>query len=51
MCQGKTKCLRPADRKGRASGCSAAQIKKCHGDVKTHPCAPNTEKRAGKSGA
>jgi hypothetical protein len=39
MCCGKTKCERPKEMKGKAEECSAEQIKKCHGDVKTHPCA------------
>jgi hypothetical protein len=38
MCQGKAKCERPKQLKGRAEECSPEQIRKCHGDVKGHPC-------------
>jgi len=38
MCGGKTKCQKPENLKGQPGECSAEQIKKCHGDVKKHPC-------------
>jgi hypothetical protein len=37
MCCEKTKCERPKELKGKAEERSPEQIKKCHGDVKTHP--------------
>jgi hypothetical protein len=40
MCTSKSKCEKPANLKGKPQDCSAAQIRKCHGDDKTHPCAP-----------
>jgi len=40
MCCGKTKCERPKELKGKSETCSPEQIKKCHGNVKEHPCAP-----------
>ena len=47
MCCGKTKCERPKDLKGKPEECSAEQIKKCHGDVKEHPCLPKKHVRKG----
>jgi len=44
MCCEKNKCERPKELKGKPGECSKEQIKKCHGDVKKHPCAPNPEK-------
>jgi len=44
MCCGKTKCERPKELKGKAEACSPGQIKKCHGDVKSHPCASGKKK-------
>ena len=38
MCQGKIKCEKQENLKKEKMDCSATQIKKCHGDVKTHPC-------------
>lgn len=36
---GNTKCERPGNLKGKPEECSAEQVKKCHGNVKEHPCA------------
>lgn len=47
MCCGKTKCERPKELKGKPETCSPEQIKKCHGDVKGHPCAPKSDSRKG----
>jgi len=46
MCHGKQKCERPKELKGKAEACSPEQVKKCHGDVKEHPCSvkPNKSK-------
>ena len=38
MCEGKKGCQRPDQCKGKPEECSPEQIKKCHGDVKEHPC-------------
>jgi len=32
---------------GKAEECSPEQIKKCHGDVKAHPCLPKKDDRKG----
>ena len=40
MCNEKEKCEEPEDCKGDPKECSPEQIKKCHGDVEEHPCAP-----------
>ena len=45
MCCGKTKCERPKELKGKAKACQPEQIKKCHGDVKEHPCVKTSKKR------
>ena len=45
MCDGKTKCERPNELKGKPEECSPEQVEKCHGDVKEHPCAKPTKKR------
>ena len=45
MCCGKTKCERPKGLKGKAEACSPEQVKKCHGDVKEHPCAKTSRNR------
>jgi hypothetical protein len=37
MC-GEEKCRKPDQLKGRPEECSPEQIRKCHGDVKEHPC-------------
>ena len=31
-------CQKPENLKGRPEDCSPEQIRKCHGDVKEHPC-------------
>jgi len=32
-------CQRPENLSDRPEDCSSEQIRKCHGDVETHPCA------------
>jgi hypothetical protein len=39
MCEQETQCERPDQLAGKPEQCSAEQIRKCHGDVKGHPCA------------
>jgi hypothetical protein len=38
VCDGKQVCQNPEELVGQPEDCSAEQIKKCHGDVKDHPC-------------
>lgn len=38
-------CQKPQELTGKPEECSPHQIKKCHGDVKEHPCAPQTRKK------
>lgn len=40
MCDEKTGCgcQKPEELKDKPENCSPEQIKKCHGDVKEHPC-------------
>ncbi|HPU29732.1 MAG TPA: metalloregulator ArsR/SmtB family transcription factor [Syntrophorhabdaceae bacterium] len=37
-------CMHPVELKGKPEDCSPEQIKKCHGDVVTHPCEEKEEK-------
>jgi len=43
MCEKKACCEKPENLKGKPGECTPEQIKKCHGDVKEHPC----EEKAG----
>ena len=44
MCDDKQVCQKPEELVGKPEDCSTEQIKKCHGDVKDHPCVkPDTE--------
>ncbi|KPJ60358.1 MAG: hypothetical protein AMJ46_07255 [Latescibacteria bacterium DG_63] len=38
MCENKGGCQKPEQLKGEPEECSPEQTKKCHGDVKEHPC-------------
>ena len=40
MCEEKQGCQKPEELKGDPKKCSPEQIRKCHGDVQEHPCAP-----------
>ena len=44
MCCEETKCEGPKELKGKPDTCSPKQVKKCHGDVKEHPCAKTRKK-------
>ena len=44
MCQ-KGKCMKPENLKGKPEECSPEQIRKCHGDVKGHPCVEKSKKK------
>ncbi len=41
MSEKKGGCQKPEELRGEPEGCSPEQIKKCHGDVKEHPCVPD----------
>jgi len=51
-CCGKAGCENPEELKGKPEECSPEQVRKCHGDVKEHPCLQGgkEEKRDGSSG-
>jgi len=38
MCGENKECQKPENLKGKPEECSPEQIRKCHGDVKEHPC-------------
>jgi hypothetical protein len=38
VCSGKRKCQRPKELVGKPEKCSPEQIRRCHGEVKKHPC-------------
>ena len=38
MCDAKKGCRKPEELEGAPEECSPEQIRKCHGDVQTHPC-------------
>jgi len=44
MCANKKGCQKPDQLKGKPEECSPEQIKKCHGDVKKHPCVQDGKK-------
>ena len=41
----KEDCQKPENLKGKPEECSPEQIRKCHGDVKEHPCLPQSDTR------
>ena len=41
-------CQKPDQLKGKPGECSPEQIKKCHGDVKEHPCVSDHPDKKGK---
>lgn len=38
-------CQKPDQLKGKPEECSPEQIRKCHGDVKEHPCVTGEKKQ------
>ena len=45
MCDEKKEgCQKPENLKGKPQDCTPEQIKKCHGDVKKHPCCEDEAK-------
>lgn len=44
MCSNrKSQCQKPQNLQDRPEKCSQEQIRKCHGDVKEHPCTAGKE--------
>ena len=37
-CNKKKGCQKPENLKGKPRDCPPGQVRKCHGDVKKHPC-------------
>jgi len=40
MCDENKCCRKPEQLRGKPQDCSPEQVRKCHGDVKSHPCTP-----------
>lgn len=38
MCTGNKGCMKPRDKIVKPECCTDEQIRKCHGEVKRHPC-------------
>ena len=38
-------CQKPEKLKGKPEDCTPAQVRKCHGDVKKHPCLPKGSRK------
>ena len=45
--ENKKGCQKPENLKGKPEECSAEQVRKCHGDVKKHPCTVNQDQKEG----
>ena len=45
MCNQNQNCQKPEDLRDRPGNCSPEQIRKCHGDVKKHPCEKNEDEK------
>ena len=43
-------CRRPKDLKGKPEDCTPEQVKKCHGDVREHPCVAENKSGRPKGG-
>jgi hypothetical protein len=43
MCDQRTRCEKPDELAGKPEKCSPEQVRKCHGDVKEHPCVAKPE--------
>ena len=41
-------CQKPDQLKGKPEECPPEQIKKCHGDIRGHPCVSNNPDKKGK---
>ena len=40
-------CQKPQNLKGNPGDCSPEQVRRCHGDMKRHPCLPKKRKPKG----
>jgi len=40
-------CQKPKNLTGKPEDCSPEQIRKCHGDVKEHPCVGGEDRKEG----
>ena len=45
MCEKGRCCQKPENLKTRPEECTPEQVRKCHGDVKEHPCLPKESRR------
>lgn len=45
MCSKGQTCRKPTELKGKPQDCSAEQVRKCHGNVKEHPCAAPAKRK------
>lgn len=43
MCDCNDRCQKPENLKTRPEECTPEQIRKCHGDNKSHPCSDKNE--------
>ena len=46
-CNEKQGCQKPENLKDKPEKCSEKQIRKCHGDEKSHPCTSNHSNQKG----
>lgn len=46
MCSKKTECQKPPELSGKPEGCTAEQIRKCHGEAAEHPCTKQDDRKA-----
>jgi len=44
MCCGKTTCKRPKNLQSKPEACPPEQVRKCHEDVRKHPCATGSDR-------
>ena len=45
MCGETEGCQKPEELKGKPEECSPEQVKKCHGDIKEHPCVKEVDEK------
>jgi len=48
MCDGKEGCQKPKEPVGKPEQCSPEQVRKCHGDLRKHPCLTKARKSSGR---
>jgi hypothetical protein len=44
----KKSCQKPENLKGKPQDCPPEQVRKCHGDLKKHPCTDDSEAESGR---